>query len=226
MTIDVRKYSRFLEQVASAIDIPPGKYEDAVDRYESVGRWLDDGEYPGCSDELSIYPQGSFRLGTVVRPIRDGLEASYDIDLVCEMPLQKERTNPHSVKSMVGDRLREHGTYNKLLDEEGKRCWTLEYAEQDGVGFHLDVLPSVPDRRGLLDTSIAITNKKGAVYSWSASNPKGYASGSMGRMRRPLRRLCSNRSRPFSGVPHTFTQPSTMFLTSWCVHRFSARSSL
>ena len=42
------------------------------------------------------------------------------------------------------------------------------------IGFHLDVLASVPDGRGLLDTSIAITNKNGATYHWSASNPKGY----------------------------------------------------
>jgi len=176
MTIDLRKYSRFLEQVAAEIDIPPGKYQDAVDRYNTVGAWLEDGKYPGCSGELSIYPQGSFRLGTVVRPIRDGLEASYDIDLVCEIPLQKERTDPQLVKSMVGNRLREHGTYAKMLDAEGRRCWTLEYAEQDGVGFHLDILPGVPDSRDNADTSIAITNKKDSSYIWSVSNPRGYGS--------------------------------------------------
>lgn len=174
MTIDKDKYSRFLEKVAEDIDIPPGKYQDAVDRYQSIGLWLEDGEYPDCSGEPSIYPHGSFRLGTVVRPIRGGIEAGYDIDLASELPIDKRQTDPRSVKSMVGDRLREHGTYKKLLDDEGKRCWTLEYAALDGVGFHLDVLPAVPDPRGLLDTSIAITNKKGAAYSWSASNPKGY----------------------------------------------------
>lgn len=174
MTVDITKYSKFLEQVASEIDIPPGKYQDAVDRYQAVGRWLEDGEYPGCSGELSIYPQGSFRLGTVVRPIRDGIEASYDIDLVCEMPLRKDQSMPQAIKSMVGDRLREHGTYRKLLDPEGRRCWTLEYAEQDGVGFHLDVLPAVLDGRGLLSTALAITNKNGSAYSWSASDPRGY----------------------------------------------------
>ena len=173
MTIDVRKYSRFLEQIASDIDIPPTKYQDAVDRYTSVGAWLEGGEYPGCSGALSIYPQGSFRLGTVVRPIRHGLEASYDIDLVCEIPLRKERTDPRSVKFVVGDRLRAHGTYRKLLDVEGRRCWTLEYAEQDGVGFHLDILPAIPDPLEV-DLSIAITNKEGAAYTWSASNPRGY----------------------------------------------------
>jgi len=174
MTINITKYSKFLDQVASEIDIPPGKYQDAVDRYQAVGRWLDEGEYPGCSGELNIYPQGSFRLGTVVRPIRDGIEASYDIDLVFEMPLRKDQSTPQAVKSMVGDRLREHDTYRKLLAPEGRRCWTLEYAEQDGVGFHLDVLPAVLDGRRLLSTALAITNKNGSAYSWSASDPRGY----------------------------------------------------
>lgn len=176
MTIDITQYLKFLEQVASEIDIPPGKYQDAVDRYQAVGRWLEEGEYPACAGELSIYPQGSFRLGTVVKPIRNGIEASYDIDLVCEIPLRKDQSTPQTVKSMVGNRLREHGTYRKLLDPEGRRCWTLEYAEQDGLGFHLDVLPAVLDGRGLLSTALAITNKNGSSYSWSASDPRGYGS--------------------------------------------------
>lgn len=174
MTVDAKKYSLFLEQVASDIDIPPGKYQDAVDHYRAVGRWLEEGEYPGCQGEPTIYVQGSFRLGTVVRPIRNGIEACYDIDLVCEMPLRKDQTTPGDVKSMVGNRLGQHGTYQKLLDDEGRRCWTLEYAEQDGIGFHLDVLPAVPDARDSIDTSIAITNKAGNMYAWSASNPRGY----------------------------------------------------
>ena len=174
MSVDIRQYSRFLEKVASEIDIPPGKYKDAVDRYEAVGRWLEGGEYPSCQGELRICVQGSFRLGTVTRPIRDGIEASYDIDLVSDLPLEKTRTTPQAVKSMVGDRLREHGTYERLLDPEGRRCWTLEYAEQDGVGFHLDVLPAVPEHRGLLSSAIAITNKNGSTYTWSASDPRGY----------------------------------------------------
>ncbi len=174
MAIDRSKYSRFLENVADDLDIPPGKYRDAVDRYQAVGRWLEDGQYPDCAGRPSIYPLGSFRLGTVVRPLRDGIEADYDIDLVCELPIQKDRTSPHSVKAMVGERLREHHRYRTLLDEEGKRCWTLKYAEQDGIGFHLDVLPSVPDPRAHFDTSIAITNNQGGVYDWTASNPRGY----------------------------------------------------
>jgi len=175
MSVDLDRYATFLEKVAEELDIPPGKYQDAVNRYQAVGSWLEDGTYPGSVGEPSIYSQGSFRLGTVVRPIRGGVEADYDIDLVWELPIAKYLTDARSVKMMVGNRLYEHDRYRKLLDEEGKRCWTLKYAEQDGIGFHLDVLPSVPDSRGgPLDTSIAITNKQGKTYDWSASNPKGY----------------------------------------------------
>ena len=174
MTIDKNAYANFLEKVAEDIDIAPSKYQQAVDRYKAVGHWLEDGEYPGCADAPDIYPQGSFRLGTVVRPIRGGKEADYDIDLVCELPITKDRTDARAVKRMVGDRLREHDRYRRMLDDEGKRCWTLEYAEQDGIGFHLDVLPSVPDAQYAFDKSIAITNRQGTFYDWSASNPKGY----------------------------------------------------
>ncbi len=176
MTVNITNYSNFLKNVANEIDIPPGKYQEAVDRYQAVSRWLEDGEYPGCPGAPSIYPQGSFRLGTVVRPIRNGVEASYDIDLVCEIPFQKDHSTPSKIKSTVGNRLQEHGNFRRLLAPEGRRCWTLEYAEQDGVGFHLDVLPAVLDGRKFYSTSnaLAITSKNGSAYSWSASDPRGY----------------------------------------------------
>ena len=90
------------------------------------------------------------------------------------MPLTKHLTTPYAVKHMVGHRLRQHETYHRLLDDEGRRCWTLEYAEQDGVGFHLDVLPAVPDGSGLQGTALSITHKEDTSYSWSASDPRGY----------------------------------------------------
>ena len=110
----------------------------------------------------------------MVRPIRLGIPSGYDIDLVCELPSAKGLTTPEGIKRMVGDRLKEHETYHRLLDDEGRRCWTLEYAEEDQVGFHLDVLPAVPDS-GITDTAIAITHKGDAGYDWSPSDPRGYA---------------------------------------------------
>ena len=102
MAVELDRYREFLDLVASEIDIPPSKYRDAEGRYVAVGNWLENGDYPGCFGQPRIYPQGSFRLGTVVRLIRNGIEASYDIDLVSEMPLPKLLTTPQEVKQMVG----------------------------------------------------------------------------------------------------------------------------
>lgn len=176
MAIDKRKYAQFLDTLAEDLDIPPSKFREAVEHYQAVGDWLEKGAYPQDVRVVLIYPQGSFRIGTVVRPIREGVEAGYDIDLVCELHIPMHFTDARSLKMMVGDRIKEHEKYRQMLVREGKRCWTLEYAEQDGIGFHLDVLPALPDHQHLpSDTSIAITNKQGTSYSWSSSNPTGYA---------------------------------------------------
>ncbi|MHB1000803.1 MAG: nucleotidyltransferase domain-containing protein [Armatimonadota bacterium] len=180
-------YSRLLDNIAGELDISPSKYKIAVERYTAVGHWLENGDY-NCQDIPRIYPQGSFRIGTVVRPIRNSRESDYDIDLVCELQLDKESISPKDMKSSVGDCLLKNTDYQKMLAPEGKRCWTLEYAEDDGVGFHLDILPCIPESEGqclLISTagvpyniacqSIAITDKNEAGhYDWSSGNPGGY----------------------------------------------------
>ncbi|MBB3208926.1 hypothetical protein FHS27_004760 [Rhodopirellula rubra] len=173
-----------LQDIAKELDIPPSKYKQAVERYTSVGKWLESGVYPDSTGTPVIYPQGSFRLGTVVRPIHNGVESDYDIDLSCELLIPKQQTSPEQIRHYVGDRLKEHGTYERLLDDEGRRCWTLLYAEQDGAGFHLDVLPCVPDPmtfagvdQSMSLKSVALTDrsKSGASYEWGFTNPAGYA---------------------------------------------------
>lgn len=185
MTIELQsKISSLLEGIASRLDISPTKYKQAVERYTAVSSWIAEGNFDGVED-IRFYPQGSFKLGTVVRPIRSGQDVDYDIDLVCEMQMKKSLRTPKNLKEIVGQRIKENETYNKMLDEEGRRCWTLLYAEQDDVGFHLDVLPATPEDTPIRNThidskitemAIAITHKnKDQTYEWYSSNPRGYA---------------------------------------------------
>lgn len=183
------QYNQLLEGISAELDIPPSKYQVAVQRYTSVGKWLQDGDYKGSTEPPHIYPQGSFRLGTVVRPIKNGAESDYDIDLVVQLGINKHDTLPNALKTMVGNRLKENADYERMLDEESRRCWTLNYAEQDGIGFHMDILPAVAEEDLILhqlleigvpelmaECAIAISNKDGnGEYSWAASNPNGYA---------------------------------------------------
>ena len=83
--------------------------------------------------------------------------------------------------------------------KEGRRCWTLSYA--DGAQFHMDILPAIPDADALKlllesrgyspsiwsDFAIAITDNTLPNYSridsdWPCSNPKGYAAWFRARM--------------------------------------------
>ncbi|MDO6839496.1 nucleotidyltransferase [Paraglaciecola chathamensis] len=174
MSLSKERFNQLLEQIAKELDISPSKYKLAVSRYESIGSWLDSGDYGDFFGDICIYPQGSFRLGTVVRPVSEQTERDYDIDLVCEFQEETNATQAQKVKYRVGNRLKEHDSYKSMLDKEGRRCWTLLYAEQDGAGFHLDVLPSI-GFSSHNNLPIAITHKEDDGYSWVSSNPKGYA---------------------------------------------------
>ena len=182
--------------IAESLDISPSDYKRAVDSYLAVGTVLEKGFskgfYPESYKNPDCYPQGSLRLGTIVRPIKDGQEADFDIDIVCELQAEKDNMSPEEVKNEPGNCLKSNGQYHKMLEPEGKRCWTLQYAESNGIGFHIDVLPCIPDPGTGEDirlkhynpfgldypygeTNIAITHKaENSDYEWRPSNPHGY----------------------------------------------------
>lgn len=156
-----------LSRIAEELNISDTMFEKAVASYGAVGKWIGD----GLDYSVRIMPQGSMNLGTVVRPLSD--KDDYDIDLVCL--LEDGKGLPaRSVKNLVGDRLKEHKGYVDKLDDEGKRCWTMQYDE-----FHMDILPCVPHYEQFVQpgqTAIDLTdkNKELGVYSFKPSDPSAY----------------------------------------------------
>ena len=65
--------SLIIEQIAESIDIPDSAYEKAETRYKDLADWFGRKEAHCNKFEPHIYPQGSFRLGTVgsVNPFED-----------------------------------------------------------------------------------------------------------------------------------------------------------
>lgn len=169
----------FFEREINKLDISPTNYKLAVERYKSVGKSIEEYIKEKYGLEVHIYPQGSFKIGTVTYPAdRDD---GYDIDLVCEVQQAKYKITPEELKTMIGEALNNDSVYGNMLDDEGRRCWTVEYKEQNGLKFHIDILPSVPeDIADTFDTSIATTTRikennviKG--YTWDSTNPIAYA---------------------------------------------------
>ncbi|WP_405141979.1 nucleotidyltransferase [Sphaerisporangium sp. NBC_01403] len=158
-----------LDGAVETLDITPHLHRLAVERYEEVGTWLAEHGSSGWR----IYPQGSFLLGTVVRP--NTKTGEYDIDLVCRLPLSRESVTQEWLKQRVGDQLTAYLIWKKEQRqtdgpkdlEPRRRCWTLGYP-----GFHLDVLPTIPDTDHP-PTGILLTDKN--LWKWQHSNPIGYA---------------------------------------------------
>lgn len=154
---------RILREGAESLDLTPTQYAEAVASYTTVGEWLDAPDSPLRQYRPLVYPHGSTALGTPTKPLgRD----DFDIDAVC-LVIVSANVSPAELKRLIGDRLRAHYLYSKMLEEKG-RCWRLNYART----FHLDITPAKPKFPNTDLTAIYITDKE--LRSWKESNPKAY----------------------------------------------------
>jgi hypothetical protein len=172
-----------LSDLAATINISDEMFEKADQEYTALGKWIDKKtEEDETNYTVYIYPQGSFALGTVVRPISD--EDDYDLDLVCQV----ENGTNLSAQQLKVDVVKPWLTgYKKTRTEieEKRRCWHVEY--EDVPNFHMDVIPAIPRYPSNADsTMISITDKdkdRVPVYIYQGSNPKGYVKWFFGRCR-------------------------------------------
>ena len=133
-----KQFSEILIELATLLDVTETEFQTISRSYEDVGRFLAEENSPLQAYNPSIHPQGSFLLGTVVRPICE--DDDLDIDLVCELENKPDEWVQYDLKNAVGNRLKSSPKYKDRLDKEGKRCWTLLYGDNK---YHLDVLPSL-----------------------------------------------------------------------------------
>lgn len=187
-------FGDILETLGETLDITESQYNAAVSSYGAVGEWLAKEESVLAQFNPIIRPQGSFMLGTMIKPICE--EDDLDIDLVCELTGKNPKWTQFDLKQAVGDRIKANETYKKMLDEEGRRCWTLHYS--DSANYHMDILPSIVcsgyynlitevSSATFMDgnfkpLAIRITDNKASNYyldpctdNWMKSNPFGYA---------------------------------------------------
>jgi len=190
-----------LDNMVKLLELPDSAYDKARKRYEDLGEWFDRDESAVSGNNPHIFPQGSFRLGTAIRPLDESEE--YDLDLACKLRdgISKDSHTQETLKKLIGIELEAYrkarGIKNEL--EPKHRCWRLEY--QDDLSFHMDIVPCIPAdekrRKAILEsirktgldeyvagsasqTTISITDDRHAGYKhicddWNISNPEGYA---------------------------------------------------
>jgi hypothetical protein len=153
-----------LWRICEELQLSPTRYQLAVDRYEAVCRWLEAQGSVVAQYRPSMYPQGSMRIGTTVKPSgRD----EYDLDFVCEFGVPSSTfESPLQLLKLVVVRLQQNDAYARLLEIKN-RCVRLNYANE----FHMDILPACPDAAN--GRSCLLVPDRESRW-WKPSNPKGY----------------------------------------------------
>jgi len=199
--MNVKTQKIMLGEIVGAIDIPDSAYQSAQKRYDDLEEWLrDKSKSKSAEFEPHVYPQGSFRLGTAIKPWKT---EDYDLDLTCKMQkgVTKENYTQEKLKDLLGRDLEvyrlEKNVEKKL--EQKHRCWRLNYKDQ--LKFHIDTVPCIPAREAtrqilrermvkagttefladqVAQLAVSITDDRKSSYpiispNWDISNPEGYA---------------------------------------------------
>lgn len=190
-----------LEKMVELLELPESAYEKAKKRYDDLGEWFDREDSTMKDFNPHIFPQGSFRLGTAIRPIND--QEEYDLDLACKFRdgVTKHSHTQQQIKTILQLELESYRKKNGIKAPLGDkhRCWRLEY--QDDLSFHMDIVPCIPEdeekqhhifeamqKAGMEKvlsteasrTTVAITDDRDPTFkqislNWNISNPEGYA---------------------------------------------------
>lgn len=170
-----------LQKILEKVDLTKTQRGRAIDLYTNVCKSIQ--EKSGL--EISFYAQGSFATKTAIRPYKNGRDRAYDIDVICEVNIPKESISPKILKEYFRNALKD-SRYSDIFKEWDK-FFTIEFTEQDGVDFSIDIIPSIPEDYGtvqlltgitenphLVNSSVAIPSTLDGNDHWITNNPKGY----------------------------------------------------
>ncbi len=186
-------YNKAIENLAEELAVPQNRFDQAESRYKDLGEFLHRPESKVRDLDPDVYVQGSFALGTPIKPASS--DEDYDLDIVVAFrSLTKRSVTQAQLRRLLKDELKAYRKARCINNEvgESRRCCTLVYA--DGAQFHMDVLPAVPNEanmrvllssymadEALAEGAIAITDcDETATYDiitddWPRSNPRGFA---------------------------------------------------
>lgn len=130
-----------LDAIIGHIAIPRSYYEKASDRHNSLSDWLHRDGSAVLRFGPDVRPQGSFRYGTVIKPLKK--DGEYDLDNVCVFQsVKKAAITQAELKALYGEEIKAYARAHKMLAEPSKhnRCWRLRYADEVNMNRYRDVL--------------------------------------------------------------------------------------
>src|SRR5687768_8995779 len=106
--------SRLLDVLVDGLDIPKSLYEKAAARHKSLGEWFCRPGSRLAPYEPHVSLQGSFRYGTVNRPLLE--DERYDLDNVTKLYLPKTAMTQKQLKELHGFEIKEYARAHSMLE--------------------------------------------------------------------------------------------------------------
>src|SRR6185437_11487157 len=128
--------------VCEELQISGTRYRLAEERYHAIARYLEADGSPFNRYKPEIYPQGSMRLNTTVKPIN----GPHDLDFVLQLSVHYEvYKDPIKLINTLHAYMCESGVYRPMTTKMN-RCVRIEYKDD----FYMDILPACcnPDLPG------------------------------------------------------------------------------
>ncbi|MBE8232574.1 MAG: nucleotidyltransferase [Endozoicomonadaceae bacterium] len=164
-----------ISHITSNLDLTETQLNQLKSAYRAIGSYL--ANKGGWLTDCHIYAQGSVGIGTSVKPINE--DSDLDIDLVLHLPNQDFPSTTDEANKLLCQLIRElqdSPKYKDKIDNEPKRrCVTMQYGGIEGLGFHMDITPSMPENTTFSSykNNVRVADIKTAN---SPSHPYGYRS--------------------------------------------------
>jgi hypothetical protein len=153
-----------LARAAEKLQLDKSRRERIESTYKAVQDFINNDNTFFKDADFEIYPQGSVRIGTTVKPIE---ENEFDLDIVLHIKGKNyQENNPLKIYSELKRRLNESEKYSSMIELK-TRCIRLNYSGD----FHMDILPGCQQSK-TNDNIIMIPDRE--LKEWLSSNPRGY----------------------------------------------------
>lgn len=152
-----------LDRMAESLQLDKTRYDLMIQHYEAIKKWIEADELFFKPFKYELYPHGSVRIRTTVKPIG---KDEFDLDIALHIKAQWSNHTPEKIYAELNRRLSEHADYNEKMELKN-RCIRLNYAGD----FHMDILPGIQENEWDED-KLRVPDR--LLGCWVSTNPRGY----------------------------------------------------
>ncbi len=170
-----------LNIIGEKLQLTTTQFNRVETAYNNVANWLEQDEAFFKKFKPSIFPHGSFLLGTTIKPYNKEKEGKneFDLDFINFLQFDYNSYLPKEVLDELEKRLKEHGTYKEKIERKN-RCVRLNYEDETNPNnkFHIDIQPACPDNTNSNywgeNLNLRVPDKE--QQAWKYSSPVPFAS--------------------------------------------------